>query len=83
MNQSPLRTTAEGERRTRPERGPQPTYLERRAFRPLRRARFRRLAGPIALLKFQATRTAWKIADDTVQILGGRGITRSGMGAKA
>lgn len=41
-----------------------------------------RLAGPIALLKFQTTRTAWKVADDTVQILGGRGITRTGMGAK-
>jgi alkylation response protein AidB-like acyl-CoA dehydrogenase/predicted heme/steroid binding protein len=41
-----------------------------------------RLAGPIALLKYQATRTAWKVTDDTVQILGGRGITRTGMGAK-
>jgi len=41
-----------------------------------------RLAGPIAMLKFQTTRTAWKVADDTVQILGGRGITRTGMGAK-
>eukprot|EP00440_Ansanella_granifera_P038488 gb/GFBE01041764.1/.p1 GENE.gb/GFBE01041764.1/~~gb/GFBE01041764.1/.p1 ORF type:complete len:519 (+),score=146.38 gb/GFBE01041764.1/:1-1557(+) len=41
-----------------------------------------RLAGPIALFKYQTTRTAWKIADDTVQILGGRGITRTGMGAK-
>mmetsp|Transcript_11500 Transcript_11500/g.20347 ORF Transcript_11500/g.20347 Transcript_11500/m.20347 type:complete len:516 (+) Transcript_11500:69-1616(+) len=41
-----------------------------------------RLAGPIAMLKYQTTRTAWKIADDTVQILGGRGITRTGMGAK-
>lgn len=41
-----------------------------------------RLAGPIALLKYQTTRTAWKVADDAVQILGGRGITRTGMGAK-
>jgi len=41
-----------------------------------------RLAGPIAMLKYQTTRTAWKVADDTVQILGGRGITRTGMGAK-
>jgi len=41
-----------------------------------------RMAGPIAMLKFQTTRTAWKVADDTVQILGGRGITRTGMGAK-
>ena len=38
--------------------------------------------GPQALLKYQATRTAWKIADDTVQIFGGRGITTTGMGAK-
>jgi len=41
-----------------------------------------RLAGPIAMLKFQTTRMAWDVADHTVQILGGRGITRTGMGAK-
>ncbi|CAE8632725.1 unnamed protein product [Polarella glacialis] len=41
-----------------------------------------RMAGPIAMLKYQTTRTAWHVADDTVQILGGRGITRTGMGAK-
>lgn len=41
-----------------------------------------RLAGPIAMLKFQTTRMAWMIADNTVQILGGRGITRTGMGAR-
>lgn len=41
-----------------------------------------RLAGPIAMLKYQATRSCWNIADDCVQILGGRGITRTGMGAK-
>eukprot|EP00656_Telonema_subtile_P018249 TRINITY_DN19841_c0_g1_i3.p1 TRINITY_DN19841_c0_g1~~TRINITY_DN19841_c0_g1_i3.p1 ORF type:complete len:405 (+),score=141.26 TRINITY_DN19841_c0_g1_i3:161-1375(+) len=41
-----------------------------------------RMAGPIALLKYQATRTCWQIADDTVQIMGGRGITKTGMGAK-
>jgi len=41
-----------------------------------------RMAGPIAMLKYQTTRTAWKVADDAVQILGGRGITRTGMGAK-
>lgn len=39
-----------------------------------------RLGGPIAMLKFQATRACYMIADDTVQILGGRGITRTGMG---
>jgi len=41
-----------------------------------------RLAGPIALLKYQTTRSSWKIADECVQICGGRGITRTGMGAK-
>jgi len=41
-----------------------------------------RLAGPIALLKYNATRTCWKIADNCVQVMGGRGITRTGMGAK-
>jgi len=41
-----------------------------------------RMAGPIAMLKYQATRTCWQIADDTVQIMGGRGITKTGMGAK-
>lgn len=39
-----------------------------------------RLGGLIAMLKYQATRTCWMIADDTVQIFGGRGITRTGMG---
>mmetsp|Transcript_126600 Transcript_126600/g.364147 ORF Transcript_126600/g.364147 Transcript_126600/m.364147 type:complete len:517 (+) Transcript_126600:106-1656(+) len=42
-----------------------------------------RLAGPIALLKYQTTRSSWKIADECVQVFGGRGITRTGMGAKA
>lgn len=41
-----------------------------------------RLAGPIALLKYQTTRMAWLVADNAVQILGGRGITRTGMGAR-
>lgn len=41
-----------------------------------------KLAGPIAMLKYQSTRMAWQVADDTVQILGGRGITRSGMGSR-
>lgn len=41
-----------------------------------------RLAGPIAMLKYKATRASWKIADECVQIFGGRGITRTGMGAK-
>ncbi|KAI9310073.1 acyl-CoA dehydrogenase/oxidase [Dichotomocladium elegans] len=39
-----------------------------------------KLAGPIALLKFQATRVAHNVSDDATQIFGGRGITKSGMG---
>jgi alkylation response protein AidB-like acyl-CoA dehydrogenase len=38
------------------------------------------LAGPIALLKMYATQTAQETARDAVQIFGGRGITRTGMG---
>jgi alkylation response protein AidB-like acyl-CoA dehydrogenase len=38
------------------------------------------LAGPIGLLKMFATRSAHEIADEAVQIFGGRGITQSGMG---
>merc|ERR1719230_2453581 len=40
-----------------------------------------KLGGPIALLKYQATRTGTLIADEAVQMFGGRGITRTGMGA--
>merc|ERR1719414_1444659 len=40
------------------------------------------MAGPIALLKYESTRTALKVSDDCVQIMGGRGITRTGMGSK-
>jgi len=39
-----------------------------------------RLAGPIGLLKMYATRSAQATAADAVQIFGGRGITRTGMG---
>lgn len=39
-----------------------------------------KLGGPIALLKYQATRSATLIADEAVQMFGGRGITRTGMG---
>lgn len=38
------------------------------------------LGGPIGLLKTFATRSAHEIADDAVNIFGGRGITQSGMG---
>jgi alkylation response protein AidB-like acyl-CoA dehydrogenase len=40
----------------------------------------KQLAGPIALLKMYATQTAQDTARDAVQIFGGRGITRTGMG---
>jgi len=38
------------------------------------------LGGPIALLKYQSTRTAHLVADQSVQIFGGRAITATGMG---
>ncbi|KAJ2985125.1 hypothetical protein HDV02_000700, partial [Globomyces sp. JEL0801] len=38
------------------------------------------LAGPIALGKLICTRMAHEIADDAVQIFGGRAITKTGMG---
>jgi len=41
-----------------------------------------RLAGPIAMMKLRATRGALAIADDCVQVFGGRGITATGMGGK-
>ncbi|CAD7939427.1 unnamed protein product [Amoebophrya sp. A25] len=40
-----------------------------------------KLAGPIALLKFNTTRLLTMMSDEAVQIFGGRGITRGGMGA--
>lgn len=39
-----------------------------------------RLAGPIALLKLFLSKSAGEISDDAVQIWGGRGITKGGMG---
>lgn len=39
-----------------------------------------KLAGTIALCKFQVTRTSNMIADEAVQLFGGRGITKTGMG---
>lgn len=38
------------------------------------------LAGPIALLKYQVTRTATVVADEACQIFGGRALTKTGMG---
>lgn len=38
------------------------------------------LGGPIGLLKSYATRSAHEVADDAVNIFGGRGLTQTGMG---
>lgn len=38
------------------------------------------LGGPIALLKAHCTRGAHEIADEAVQIFGGRALTKTGMG---
>ena len=38
------------------------------------------LAGQIAFLKMQSTNFAGEIASEAVQIFGGRGITKTGMG---
>lgn len=40
----------------------------------------KKLAGPIALLKFKQTRVATLVSDHACQIFGGRALTRSGMG---
>ena len=39
-----------------------------------------KLAGQIAFLKMYSTRCAQETAQDAVQIFGGRGITKTGMG---
>jgi len=39
-----------------------------------------KMGGPIALLKYQATRAGTLVSDEAVQMFGGRGITRTGMG---
>ncbi|KAI2630037.1 acyl-CoA dehydrogenase-like protein [Xylaria nigripes] len=44
------------------------------------REQAKHLGGPIGLLKMSITRAAHEIADDSVQIFGGRGLTQSGMG---
>jgi alkylation response protein AidB-like acyl-CoA dehydrogenase len=38
------------------------------------------MGGPIGLLKSFATRSAHEIADEAVNIFGGRGLTQTGMG---
>ncbi|KAI7882476.1 acyl-CoA dehydrogenase NM domain-like protein [Lichtheimia hyalospora FSU 10163] len=39
-----------------------------------------KLAGPLGLLKYQATRMMHSVSDDACQIFGGRALTRTGMG---
>ncbi|KAI9319326.1 acyl-CoA dehydrogenase/oxidase [Dichotomocladium elegans] len=39
-----------------------------------------KLAGPIALCKYQSTRMLHNVSDDACQIFGGRSITKTGMG---
>ncbi|KAI8992452.1 acyl-CoA dehydrogenase/oxidase [Pilobolus umbonatus] len=41
-----------------------------------------KLAGPIALCKYQVTRVLHNIADDACQIFGGRAITKTGLGRR-
>jgi alkylation response protein AidB-like acyl-CoA dehydrogenase len=38
------------------------------------------MGGPLGLLKSFATRSAHEIADESVNIFGGRGLTQTGMG---
>jgi len=38
------------------------------------------LGGPVGLLKMSCTRAAHEVADEAVQIWGGRGLTQTGMG---
>lgn len=38
------------------------------------------LGGPIGLLKMFATRSAHEVADEAVNIFGGRALTKTGMG---
>ncbi|KAH9254245.1 hypothetical protein BASA81_007846 [Batrachochytrium salamandrivorans] len=39
-----------------------------------------RLGGPTGLLKYRATRMTCNVSDGSVQIFGGRGVTKTGMG---
>lgn len=42
----------------------------------------KKLGGPISLLKYHSTRVSLKVADHAAQIMGGRGLTKGGMGGK-
>lgn len=44
------------------------------------REQSKHLAGQIGFLKMLSTRVAGEIADEAVQIFGGRGLTKTGMG---
>lgn len=44
------------------------------------REQSKHLAGHVALLKAWATRVSHEVADNAVQIMGGRGLTKTGMG---
>lgn len=46
-------------------------------------AQSKHLGGPIGLLKSFCTRAAHEVADEAVNIFGGRGLTQSGMGVVA
>lgn len=59
------------------------TYLENITYQMCQMThdqRNRHLAGPIGLFKMFATRAAHEIADEAVNIFGGRGLTTTGMG---
>jgi alkylation response protein AidB-like acyl-CoA dehydrogenase/predicted heme/steroid binding protein len=43
---------------------------------------FKKLGGPISLLKYHSTRVSIRVADHAAQIMGGRGLTKGGMGGK-
>jgi alkylation response protein AidB-like acyl-CoA dehydrogenase len=59
------------------------TYLENMTYQMCHMShdeQNRRLAGPIGLFKMFATRAAHEIADEAVNVFGGRGLTTTGMG---
>jgi alkylation response protein AidB-like acyl-CoA dehydrogenase len=49
-------------------------------YNTLSRAKQAELGGPTALLKYRTTRASTVIADNAVQIFGGRGVTKTGPG---
>ena len=58
-------------------------YLESIAFQMCNMSykdQTKHLGGPIALLNYHVTRASHEIADEAVQIWGGRGLTKTGMG---